>query len=168
MTEWYTLTKMDVNAFRQCDRIVVRRDPKPAVYCIKEIKRQDDKPFQEREVYYHIAVEPIFEHRWNVDTSRASAFTLLWQYPNSVTPLGSVLATLRAGDEISFRFGADDHSSPWLLELGIYGDVLALEVRRNGKLAARWDLEVSMRGSNARMIKGTFPRVEEVKAIEAA
>lgn len=154
MTGFYALTKIDIAAMRKCDRLIVRRDPDAMVYAIKAGAKSAKTPFAQ-ELRHDIAAPVVFAYRWNMDVEGCSAFEVLWCFPSQTTPLGSTLATLRAGDEIRFVFDADGHGTEALKEAGFHADVLQLQVRRNGKAHAEWDLAVSVcQGNSARMIKG--------------
>lgn len=158
MTGFYALTKIDIAAMRKCDHLVVRRDPDAMVYCTKAVKKTAASPFT-RELQHTVPAPVVFADDWRCDNSGCSAFEMLWNFPSQTTPLGSTLATLRAGDEIRFVFDVDGHSTIALAEAGFHADVLNLEVRRNGKAHAFWELAVSVcQGNSARMIKGAVKR----------
>lgn len=160
MSDFYTLTKTDIAAMRQCDHLVVRRDPAPLVYCIKNAKRSEHDPFGQ-DIRFNIAVPVIIGHDWRYDVSHCTAFNMIWNYPTQITQTGCILATLRVGDEIRFVFMVDGHSTQAMEDAGFHGDVLKLEVRRGGKLVADWDLAVSICQNNtARMVKGAVLRRE--------
>lgn len=160
MTEFHTLTKMDIAALRQCDQLIVRRDPDALVYATKKIAKQVNNPFASDEAVYTIAAPVRFAESWRRDTTHARAFELLYNYTNQVTPFGCILATLKVGDAIEFVFCADAHSSQAMREAGWHADALQLMVRRAGKLVAQWDLSVSvMRDGPSRMVKGTVETV---------
>lgn len=169
MSDFHILSKLDLAAMRACDHLVVRIDQKNAgavgqVLCVKKLKRTVSNPFQD-EARYTVGDGSfaVFASRWNVDVSRAHAFTMIWQYPGSqVTHQSSILQCLRAGDEVRFEFIADHGSSPMLLERGLHCDVLQLVVRRGGKVALEFELEqhIAPAGST-RMVRDAVRRHSE-------
>lgn len=159
MTEFHALTKMDIAAIRQCDHLVVRSDPKAAVYATKRIKKQANNPFGSDEAVYSLAIPVRIAAGWRHDATNATAFEMIWNFPTQVTHTGSVFATLKVGDGVAFVFAADDHSTEAMRDAGFHGDVLRLVVRRAGKQVAEWDLVTRCCSNNSsRMIKGTVER----------
>jgi hypothetical protein len=62
---------------------------------------------------------------------------------------------LRADDEITFRFYPDAHTNGYVAMGGLHADALYLDVRREGKVIARWELDISITPANsARMCRG--------------
>lgn len=159
MTEFHALTKMDIAAIRQCDHLVVRSDPKAAVYATKKLKRQENAPFAPEEAIYTMPIPVRIADTWRLDTSDAMAFEMLWNFPTQITQLGCIFATLKVGDEVALVFEADGHSTQAMQEAGFHADVLKMTVRRGGKHVAEWELAVSVCENNsARMVKGAVKR----------
>lgn len=167
--KWLAVSKMDLAAIRACDDLIVRIDQRShgqvgEVSCVKRAVRSERDPFAVDQRYIVVDCPVMFAERWNgTVTKGATAFAMIGIYRNQVTHAGSVLATLRAGDEVRFEFRADDHSSPMMRERGLHGDVLALMVRRGGKIAADFELQVHVsEPGSSRMVRGVGMRAEAV------
>lgn len=165
MTEPYKLTKLDISALRKADNIAVHLHdghPEGRVRVIKRAPNATPKnPFpQEVE---HVLPCPVVIDGYGCDSEamdkikggRARCFELIYLYPSQQTHASCVIKTLREGDEITFRFFPDAHSNGYVAEKDLHADVLYLEVRRNGKRIAKWEIESSVCADNsARMCQG--------------
>jgi hypothetical protein len=80
---------------------------------------------------------------------------MLGIYHKQQTGISSILKTLRVDDEITFRFHPDAHTNGYVAAAGLHADVLYLNVRRDGKTIARWEIDCTICPPNsARMCCG--------------
>jgi hypothetical protein len=155
-----TLTKIDVAALRKCDDICVHlgaRHPDGLVRAIKRKGYGNPDPFA-------TDIEHIVTAKVEIDTLRGrqaleagdvQCFAMIGVYHSQHTGQSSILKTLRAGDEITFRFYPDAHTNGYVAMGGLHADVLYMDVRRDGKTVARWELDISITPANsARMCRG--------------
>lgn len=154
------LTKDDIHAIRHADSVCVHlntRNPKGLIRLIKR-KPYNAKPFetdQEHVLPATAAMDNAWKHQELVESGAIQCFAMAWIFHSQQCHVSSVLKTLRVGDELRFRFYPDAHTTQYGEELGLHGDVLYLDVYRDGKPHARWELESSMCPDNsARMCRG--------------
>lgn len=158
----YKLTKLDIAAIRNADDIVVHLSKQMArAALVKRIRHDEKHPFAQ-DAYHEIPC-PIVMHGHflggqrdnDIKNGDIACFAMASIYYNQTTPLSSALKTLHVGDEIRFRFAPDYETNQYMFEAGLHGDVLFLDVYRNGKYAAQWEICDSECPENtARMCKG--------------
>ena len=146
------LTKQDIQAIHKADDIVVYLDANNPTGLVKLIKRRDwNKPFSEDQDWVINATASI--DSGFKDGIHCFAMCNVKQFHYSGA--SSIMATLRAGDECNFRFWPDAHTNKYTANADLHGDVLYLDVRRDGKLHRTWEFEHSICPDNtARMCKG--------------
>lgn len=153
------LTKLDIAAFRKADTLCVHLDahnPEGLVRLIKRGDRNKD-PFAQ-DVEHIVSCEVTVPVRRNLDTG-AKCFGYVDFYHSQLTETSCVIRTLRAGDEITFRFWPDCNSNDYVRRAGLHADAMFLDVKRQGKRVACWKLESSICPDNsARMCQGFVDR----------
>lgn len=166
------LTKEDVYAIRHADDICVHltaKHPKGLVRLIKRKPYYNAKPFetdQEHELHATVAMDNAWKHGPMVESGAVQCFAMAGIYHEQQTHVSSVLKTLRVGDELRFRFYPDAHTTQYGEELGLHGDSLYLDVYRDGKRKACFELETSMCPDNsARMCRGVPGKAGPVYSI---
>lgn len=160
----YLLTKIDIAALRQADRLVVAFNGGNAsmrttgVTAIKEKRPNEADPFAV-DVDHRIDAPVSVLHRSDDSLAGAACFAFVGFYHSQHTHASSVIRTLRAGDEVQFIFAPDYHSTENLRNAGLHADVLLLVVRRDGRTVAEWELDhVTCPGNTARMCRGVASR----------
>jgi hypothetical protein len=155
-----TLTKTDIAALRKCDDICVHlgaRHPEGLVRAIKRKGYGNTDPFAtdiEHIVTAKVEIDTL-RGRQALETGGVECFAMIGVYHSQHTGQSSILKTLRAEDELTFRFYPDAHTNGYVAMGGLHADVLYLDVRRDGKIIARWELDISICPSNsARMCRG--------------
>jgi hypothetical protein len=152
------LTKMDVNALRKADSLCVHLSKDyTAARAIKRNTPTEAEPFaHDLEHLIPCTIElGTGRGREELESGRAKCFAMLWLFPTQLHTAALVLRTLREGDEITFRFVADYHTNGYIAAAGLHADALCMDVRRQGKTIARWELETSTCPDNSsRMCKG--------------
>lgn len=154
------LTKDDVTALRRADQMSVHlssQHPKGLVRLIKR-KPWNAKPF-ETDQEYMLSTVAVRIETWRgqeaLDAGNAKCFELVSFYHDQMTPASCIVKTLRVGDEVTLAFHPDGHSNGYVAAAGLHADILYLIVRREGKMVAKWKLDVSICPDNsARMCHG--------------
>lgn len=156
----YELTKDDVRALRQANRLVVHLS---AQYhdgdgLVRLVKDETDE-LKEKETVLPIPVRE--EQQYYVDGKvgiRGQNFAHVSLYQNFATtpPATSVLRSLRAGDKVSLAFNADAGTNTYVARAGLHADALWLYVARKGsKSHETYVLDESVCPENsARMCQG--------------
>jgi hypothetical protein len=154
------LTKTDIAALRKANDLTVHlssKTPQGLVRAIKRKRTSEQDPFAQDVEHIVTAKVELHDFRGQEQLKNGSAqfFAMCGIYHGQVTHVSSVIKTLRAGDEITFRFWPDAHTNGYVAMSSLHADVLYLDVRRNGKRVASWELDVSICPSNsARMCRG--------------
>lgn len=152
----YTLTKLDIAAIRKADDlVVVLAEGKPAVTLTKKKRLNDPDPYAQDTRYSLDA--PVTLDGWHrrEETATARCFSYVTIFHNQHTHTSSVLNTLRVGDQISFRFWPDAHSNTNMARARLHGDVLYLDVYRNGHRHAEFEIDhTNCPDNSARMCRG--------------
>jgi hypothetical protein len=163
------LTKLDIAALRRCDDICVHlgsRHPEGLVRAIKRKGYGNTDPFAtdiEHIVTAKVAIDTLRGRR-AMEAGGVECFAMIGVYIPQHTGQSAILKTLRADDEITFRFYPDAHTNGYVAMGGLHADVLYLDVRRDGKTIARWQLAISICPANsARMCRGV-PNSEHYSA----
>lgn len=148
-----TLTKDDIHAIRKADDICIHlnaRNPEGLVRLIKR-KPYNAKPFDCDQEH----VLPATVRMATRVTAECFAMTNAKFESSGV---GSILKTLRAGDELRFQFWPDAQGNQYTKDAGLYADSVYLDVIRDGKRVARWDIDSSITPDNsARMCRNIRP-----------
>jgi hypothetical protein len=169
-----TLTKTDVTALRKCDDICVHLNSKSPGGLVRAIKRKgygNPDPFAtdlEHIVTAKVEIDTLRGRR-ALEAGDVHCFAMIGVFHSQHTGESSILKTLRANDEITFRFYPDAHTNGYVAMGGLHADALYMDVRRDGKVIARWELDISIMPANsARMCRGV-PNSESYSrdAIEA-
>jgi hypothetical protein len=154
------LTKFDVAAIRHADALSVHlssRNPEGLVRAVKRHQRTEKDPYAQ-DVAHTIDAAVVLDTmrgQEELKNGQAQFFASVGLYHSQHCHASAVLRTLRAGDDISFRFYPDGHTNQYIAAAGLHGDLLKLQVRRNGKLIADWELTTSICPNNsARMCRG--------------
>ena len=154
------LTKTDIAALRKADDLTVHlssRTPEGLVLAIKRKHRSEQDPFAQDIEHVLTATAALdgFRGQEQLKNGGAEFFAMVGLYHGQHGHASSVFRTLRAGDEITFRFYPDAHTNGYCAMSGLHGDILCLDVRRHGKRVASWELTSSICPSNsARMCRG--------------
>lgn len=155
----YTLTKIDIAALREANRIVISYNEssdqyrKTGVRLIRDAKKTEKTPFAE-DVEHTFEACPVSVARHGLDVTGVTAFAHIYFYPSQHTPESTIAAMLRAGDQIEFRFMPDEHTNGYVAAAGLHADVLLLCVVR-GKQRLTFEIESCVSPNNqARMIRG--------------
>lgn len=153
----YELTKMDIAALKHASYILICRHREPdeesLFQAVKTFEKSAKNPFEHRE--YHTIAAPVRGH-YNYKTPEAQyrCVTSVTLYRSQHCAASSILATLRAGDEIALEFSPDGHSNDYVRTAGLHADVLYLHVYRKGVSHATFELESSICPDNsARMCR---------------
>jgi len=156
-----TLSKMDVQAIRQCDKICLfHENGVGQVKLIKELK--DYGPFDEREKSYMIDVSSRV-HKWDDSikhnvTASATCHELIYNWSASPSTWDAVQAICREGDELRLEWQADAVNGYFreaASRTPIHYDTLDLLIYRKGTYIASVRLSDSHCPDNtARMIRG--------------
>jgi hypothetical protein len=155
------LTKLDIAAIRKADDLVVHLNaqyPDGVVRLIKRVRPDLKNPFA-HDVEHKIesAKVELSGHRGRDGLANGSVkcFAMIGLYHGMCEHASGVMKTLRAGDEVTFKFYPDAHTNGYLSACGLHGDALYLQVRRKGKTIAKWHLDESICPPNsARMCSG--------------
>lgn len=155
----YQLTKMDLSALKQADRLVVafnnvnKSYRATGVTAIKSKPLFNAKPF-ECDLEHDIAAPVTVRTRYGANNDNAMCFAHTSLYYSQHANAASVMRTLRVGDEIKFEFYPDMHTTGGLKDAGFHADVILLCVRRNGQTIAEWELDTVICPDNtARMCR---------------
>lgn len=153
--DMYMLTKTDIAALKQCDYFCVHKRPTETnVYAVKKIKADERNPFAQ-DATYTVAIPVSIDTSWRYDTSHSFCFAMVYQYQSQRCDVSSIIATLKAGDEVKFRFYPDCHTNKYCEDAGLHGDALYLDVYRAGKHHATWQIDRTITPDNtARMCRG--------------
>lgn len=166
----YKLTKIDLAALRQCDSIVVhfKGAGESSVKAIKRARTSERDPFA-ADQHHTIAAPVNCRHVYGVPAhTHAEAFGHISVYHGQTTPVGSILAVLRVGDQIGFEFYPEAHSNGYLIDAGLYGDVLNLHVTR-GKQRLVFEIDhCNSPNNSARMVRGVADAPERKRRLERA
>jgi hypothetical protein len=154
------LTKTDITALRKCDAICVHLDSHHPAGLVRVIKRKDynsTNPLEDDKE--HIITAPVGFATWRgcdeLKAGHARCFATVSLYHNQRHTAVNIIATLREGDEISFKFYPDAHSNGYCAMSGLHADSLYLNVRRSNGKVYQWELTSSICPSNsARMCQG--------------
>jgi hypothetical protein len=160
--EPYILTKMDVAALRQADRLCVHLDGDVGqVRAIKECRASEKRPFA-RDIEHSIEAPVSLHMDYGQESGNVRCFAYVSLYQSQKTPATSIINTLRAGDGIRFTFHADYHQTQALAErTGFHADTLMLKVFRGAELHAQFELaNVTCEDNTARMVKGVYAKRE--------
>ncbi len=170
-TEPYTLTKIDIAALRQANRLIVHFNQdipeRTGVRLIKENRPTERDPFAQ-DIEHHLPAPVTVHNRqsWSNDLPERGvrAFGHIYLYPpmrNSGDMLycnDTIISLLRAGDRIRFRFDADGGNCGFIVGANLHADALYLIVERGDadkpkRLAFVLDHSVCLDNS-ARMVRG--------------
>lgn len=152
-----TLTKDDIAAIRKANDLCVHLNTNNPDGLVRLIKRKpyNAKPFdcdQEHALPARVQME---------NRTVAQCFEMIGIYHDQGCHASNVLKTLRVGDELTFSFWPDAHSNQYVKDAGLHADVLYLDVRRDGKRVARWEIGHSIGPDNsARMCHGARQRID--------
>lgn len=151
----YELTKLDIAAIRRADDLVVSlAEGKTQVTLTKKKRYNDPDPFAQ-DIRYTMDA-PVTLDGWHRrdETKTARCFSYVTIFHSQHTHTSSVLNTLRAGDQISFRFWPDAHSNTNMARAMLHGDVLYLDIYRKGQRFAEFEIDHSNGPDNsARMCR---------------
>jgi hypothetical protein len=161
----YTLTKIDIAALRKADGLIVAFNRpgdlrKPRVEAFKRAPAPSASNPYPQEGRHSIPCKVSVQYDHEVDHGGVECWSHVNLYASQHCDGSSVLATLRAGDEIEFRFWPDAYTSDTAARAGLHGDIVNLLVHRGGRHAATFLWEVSFCPDNtARMCKhAPFPK----------
>lgn len=131
MTEDYILTKMDLRAMREANRVALyynkdKEEGRNGILCIKVVPNDD--PYDDGEKEYWIRCPSDIDTRFN---PRAEEYTrgydMLWSYS---TQWKCLLWILRAGDAIRLVWGPDWGTTEYMKQVKLHADVMSMEIRR--------------------------------------
>lgn len=152
------LTKTDIAAIRRASDICIHLGGSHPTGLVRLIKRKgyNAKPFETDQEYVLEGVTVRMETTQGTAAleNGAQCFAMAGIYHSQRCPVSSIMATLRAGDELTFSFYPDCHSNGYVAAANLHADVLYLHVIRNGKRNT-WELIGSICPNNsARMCRG--------------
>ncbi len=161
MTTETGLTKIDLAALRAADSLQITA-PETYGACIahKKIAKTEKDPFAQDASHVVTARSTI--DGYGIDISEARGFEVLRIYRAddhfAGNTIAAVLTMLKVGDELTFVFGADAHTTGALRDVGFHADTLFLTIRRNGKCFAKFELETRITDTQWRMVTGVKAR----------
>jgi len=141
------ITKQDIKALRQADRLAVSsKHGEGKIRCIKEVRNHG--PYEDREREYEIqtdvhvvAYDPFSgECSWGKDvTDSAVCFAYSHSNHPEYSPWPAITALLREGDELRLKWVADGsntyfHRASAKADSYVHYDSVSLVIRRNGQV----------------------------------
>ncbi len=154
------LTKIDVAALQKADDICVHLRPDCPEGIVRAIKRRRVTPKDPyaQDVDLRVTAAVVLEGyraREAFERGTVRCFTSFTNYGAVTSPVNSILRTLRAGDQLVFRFYADAEGNGYSAAAHLHADALYLDVYRKGHRHATWLLDVSICAENStRMCQG--------------
>lgn len=163
MTEATGLTKLDIAALKAADQIQISypvTTGMPACMALKKAVKTEKTPFAQ-DAHHSITATSVIDC-YGSDGSEARGFEVLSLYrPDNCfagNNASAIVSTLKVGDELTFVFGADAHTTGALKDAGFHADCLFLIVRRAGKPTAKFELETRITNLHWRMVTGLKER----------
>lgn len=157
--DMYAVTKTDLNAIKQGDRIAVHINslhPAGLVRVIKENRPTDKQPFAQ-DVEHIVPASAVQTNHAHEQGQAIKCFELLYLW-GSDSIAKSVFGMLKPGDRIRFEFRPDYYANGYAKKAGIHVDALHLRVMRGEgqkQKAFTFLLDVSACEDNsARMVEG--------------
>ena len=153
------LTKIDVAALRAADQIQITYPAQPgmpACMALKKIEKTEKQPFAQDACHTVTATSTIDGYSCDVSDARGHEVLSLYRADSCYAGnhAAAVVSTLKVGDELTFVFGVDAHTTGALKDAGFHADCLYLVVRRSGKCVARFELETRITNCRWRMVSG--------------
>lgn len=144
------LNRQQIRALRAADTIAIHARDEKSATITATLKATESDPFEKR---LDIAVESRFES-FAPGSEFDGAYALMTSADTSAH-WQSIASTIRDGDDVRVIWSSDAATTQALREAGFHGDVLRIEIARDGGEARyAFDLLTAVCGNNtARMIR---------------
>ena len=136
--EPHALTALELKALRACGALVVRANLDNEGRSnygaqVRVILRHESQPYTELSFEAPCWMDYYSKDEVRESFRRGHCAVHIDHYPSQDTPVATVLALLKQGDEVSFDWGIGGYNSQAMESLSVTGDTLDLKVRRRFK-----------------------------------
>ena len=160
------LEKIDINALRTCDTVLVHYNGAGGagwVHAIKRGVKTEADPFASDQTHI-LPIEVHIYKNWRADVSRAECWSHITLYPDTFGPEETAIHALKVGDTVVMEFYPDHSTNGYMEAAGLHGDVLRMYVQRNGKTVAQYILDRSISPSTGRLCRHVYRKEDETAA----